>query len=118
MSNSFKIHPTHFSWGGENFSTGGYAPSVTGLWTSIYHKKQTFSCVINAHSQFLSSLTKCDLANQGVRQPVQPHTFNAQLLVFKETLAQSEFAVVNCSEVGMSVFHSTVLMRSLICLHL
>jgi len=29
----------------------------------------------------------------GVRQPVQPHTFCAWLLVFDETLAQSDFAV-------------------------
>jgi len=33
----------------------------------------------------LSALAKFDLANQGVRQPVQLHTFNAQLPVFKET---------------------------------
>jgi len=30
----------------------------------------------------------------GVRQPVQPHTFYARLLVFDETLAQPHFAVV------------------------
>jgi len=106
MSNNFKIRPTHFSWGGENFSRGGFAPLVTGLWTSIHHKKQTFSCALYTHSQFLCSLAKLDLVNQGVRQPVQPHTFNAQLLVFDETLAQSDFAVVNCFDVVMSVFHS------------
>jgi len=33
----------------------------------------------------LCSLVKFDLANQGLRQPVQPHTFSAQLLVFDET---------------------------------
>ena len=86
----------------------------TDLWTSINHKKQTFSCVLYAHSQFSCNLAKFDLANQGVRQPVQPHTFNAQLFVFNETLAQLDFAVVNCSDVGMSVFHSPVLTRSLI----
>jgi len=91
---------------------------VTGLWTSIHHKKQTFSCVLNAHSQFLCSLAKFDPANRGVRQPVQRHTFNAQLLVFDETLAQHDFAVVNCSDVGMIVFHSPVLTRSLIFLQL
>jgi len=73
-----------------------------------------FSCVLYAHSQFLCSLAKFDLANQGVRQPVQPHTFN----VFDETLAQPHFAVVNSSDVGMSVFHSPVLKRSLIFLQL
>jgi len=66
----------------------------------------------------LSVLAKFDLANQGVRQPVQPHTFNAQLPAFDETLAQPDFAVVNCSDVVMSVFHSPVLTRSLIFLQL
>ena len=85
----------------------------TGLWTSIHHKKQKLSCVLYPHSQFLCTLAKFDLANQGVRQPAQPHTSN-QLLVFDESLAQPDFAVVNCSDVVMSVFHSPVLTRSLI----
>ena len=94
---------------------GGLRPLLgTDLWTSIHHKKQMFSCVLYAHSQFLCGLVKFDLANQGLRQPVQPHTFNVQLLVFDETLVQPQFAVVNCSDVGMSVFHSHVLTRSLI----
>jgi len=92
--------------------------SDTDLWTSIDHKKQTFSCVLYAHSQFLCSLVKFDLANHGLRQPVQPHTFNAQLPVFKETLAQPRFAVVNCSDVVVSVFHSPILTCSLIFLQL
>jgi len=91
---------------------------VTGLWTSIHHKKQTFSCVLYAHSQFLCSVVKFDLANQSLRQPVQPHTLNAQLLVFDETLAQPHFAVVNCSDVVVSVFHSPILTPSLIFLQL
>jgi len=66
----------------------------------------------------LCSLAKFDLANQGVRQPVQPHTFNAQLPVFDKTLAQPDFAVVNCSDVVMSVLHFPVLARSLIFLQL
>jgi len=78
------------------------------LWTSIHHKKQTFSCVLYAHSQFLCSLVKFDLANQGLRQPVQPHIFNTQLLVFDETLAQPYFAVANGSDVVVSVFHSPI----------
>jgi len=45
----------------------------------------------------LCSLAKFNLANQGVRQPVQLHTYN-RLLVFDETLAQPDFAVVNCSD--------------------
>jgi len=66
----------------------------------------------------LRSLAKIDLANQGLRQPVQLHTFNAQLPVFKETLVQLDFVVVNCSDVVMSVFHSPVITRSLIFLQL
>jgi len=68
----------------------------------------------------LSVLSKFDLANQGVRQPVQLHTVtsSAQLPVFEETLAQPDFVVVNCSDVWMSVFHSPVLTRSLIFLQL
>jgi len=51
----------------------------------------------------LCSLARFDLANRGVRQPVQPHTY-ARLLVFDEILAQPHFAVVNCSDAVMSVF--------------
>jgi len=40
---------------------------------SIHNKN--FSCMLYAHSQFLSSSAKFDLANWGVRQPVKPHTF-------------------------------------------
>jgi len=43
------------------------------------------------------SLARFDLANESMRKLVQPHTFYAQLLVFDETLAQPDFAVVNCS---------------------
>ena len=103
MSNSFNIRPTNFSWEGGIFLGEASPPLVTGLRTSIHHEKQTFSCVLYAHFQFLCSLARIDLANQGLRQPVKPHTFN----VFDETLAQPHFAVVNCSDVvGMSVFHS------------
>jgi len=73
---------------------------------------------INIFLRTLSVLAKFDLANQGVRQPVQLHVFNAQLPVFDETLAQPDFVVVNCSDVVMSVFHSSVLTRSLIFLQL
>ena len=47
----------------------------------------------NIFLRTLSALAKFDLANQGVRQPVQLHTFNAQLPVFDETLAQPDFVV-------------------------
>jgi len=42
-----------------------------------------------------------DLANRGVYQPAQPHTFYSPLLVFDKTSAQLHFA--NCSDVVMSV---------------
>ena len=115
MSNSFKIYVQQFFLWGQKFSRGVFAPLlVTRLWTSIQHKKLTFSCILYAHSQFLCILVKFDLANQDLRQPVQPHTYN----VFDETLAQPHFAVVNCSDVVVSVFHSPVLTRSLMFLQL
>ena len=48
---------------------------------------------------------------------VQPNTY-ARLFVFDETLAQLHFAVVNWSDVVMSVSYSPVLTRSLIFLQL
>jgi len=84
----------------------------------MHHKKQKFSCVFYAHSQFLRTSVKFDFANQDLRQSVQPHTFNSQLLVFEETLAQPHFAVVNCSDAVISVFYSPVLTPSLILLQL
>jgi len=81
-------------------------------------KKQTLSCVLYAHSQFFCSLVKFDLAKQVLRQPVQPHTFNAQLLVFDETLVRPDFEVLNCSDVVVSVFHSPILTPSLVFLQL
>jgi len=62
----------------------------------------------------LYSTARFNLASRGVRQPVQPNTFYAPLLVFDKTLAQSRFAVVNCSDVVMCVFYSPILTRSLI----
>jgi len=51
----------------------------------------------------LCSSPRFDIASRGVRQPVQPHTY-AQWLVRDDPLAQSHFAVVNCSDAVMSVF--------------
>jgi len=65
-------------------------------WTSIHNKNRTFTTVIYAHSQFLCSLARFDLANLGVRHPVQPHLFCAPLLIFDKTSAQPDFAVANC----------------------
>jgi len=77
----------------------------------MHNKKSKVSCVFYAHShsQFLCSLARFDLANRGVCQPVQLHTFYARLVVFDKTLAQSHFAVVNCSDALMNVFYSRVL---------
>ena len=111
MCNSFKIRPAHFSCGGENFSKGDSTPDYGPVDFQTSQKANIFF-------RTLSALAKFDLANQGVRQPVQLHTFNAQLPVFKETLVQPDFVVVNCSEVVMSVFHSPVLTRNLLFLQL
>ena len=62
-----------------------------------------FFCVLCAHSQFLCSLARFDLANRDVRQIVQPHTFYAPLHVFDKTLAQLDFAVVNCFDAVVCV---------------
>ena len=59
----------------------------------------------------LCGLARFDLANRGVRQHIQPHTY-ARLLVFDEALVQSHFAVANCSDAVMSVFYSTFSTRS------
>jgi len=59
----------------------------------------------------LCNSARFELANLGVRQPVQLHTY-ARLLVFNETLAQPHFAVVNCSDAVMSVFSSPFPTRS------
>ena len=111
MCNSFKIRPAHFSCGGENFSKGGSPPGYGPMDFQTSQKANIFLRTLSAFAKF-------DLANQGVRQPVQLHTFHAQLPVFKETLVQPDFVVVNCSDVVMSVFHSPVLTRNLLFLQL
>jgi len=47
------------------------------------------------NSCVMCSLARFDLANRGVRQPIQPHTY-ARLLVFDETLAPASF----CSSIA------------------
>ena len=84
-------------------------------------KNWKFYCVLYAHSQFLCSFARLDLANRGVRQSVQPHTSYAPLLLFAESLAQGHFcnckllnaqpeifAVMNFCVVGLSVFSSDI----------
>jgi len=80
-------------------------------------KKRKFYCILYVHAQFVCSLARFDLANQGVLHPVQSHTFYARLLVFDKTSAQPDFAVVNWSDAMMSVFYFPVL-RNLIVLQL
>jgi len=75
-------------------------------------KNRTFSCVLYAYSQFLCSLARFDLASR----PVQPRTFYNRIR--RDILAQPDFAVVNCSDVVMSVFYSPVSMHNLIFLQL
>ena len=111
----------HFSCADETFSRGGFVPPWLRVCRLLYFTKNKrflayFMRILNSFSM-CSSVT-FDLANQGLRQPVQPHTFNSQLLAFAKTLAQPHFAVINGSDVGMSVFHSPVLMRSLVFLQL
>jgi len=113
MSNVSKYVQHIFLVGVKIFLRAALPALVTGLWTDFCTSQK-----INIFLRTLSVLAKFGLANQGVRQPVQLHTFNAQLPVFDKTLAQSDFAVVNCSDVVMSVFHSPVLTRSLISLQL
>ena len=55
----------------------------------------------------------------GVCASQSSHTpSHARLLLFDETLAQLDFAVVNCSDAVMSAFYSPVLTHSLIFLQL
>jgi len=103
--------------GGKNFSYADLAPPCYGP-VDFYTSQKT-----NIFLRTLSVLAKFDLENQGVLQPVQLHTvtFNAQLPVFDETLAQPDFvcvslpcfnaqpdifAVMNCCVVALSLFFS------------
>ena len=114
VQQNFPVGPKIFL--GEVSPPPGYRP--VDVFLCLVDVFQTFSCVLYAHSQFLCSLVKFDLAKQGLRQSVQPHTFKPKLLVIDETLAQPHFAVVNCSDVEVSVFHSPILTPRLIFLQL
>ena len=131
MSNSFKIRPTHFSWGGENFSKVGFSSPGYGPVDFYNHKKLTFSCVLYAHSQFLCSLAKFDLANQ-VCAPASPAAYlqYTTARIWRDLSAASFcsckllwrsgecvslpcfntqpdiFAVTNCCVVALSLFFS------------
>jgi len=47
------------------------------------------------------------------RPPSQPHTFSDRLLFDAKSAQRHVFSSVNCCIVALSVFHSTVFMRSL-----
>ena len=65
-----------------------------------------FSWVLYAHSQFLCSLARFYLANSGVRQTAQSHTFSCSTALIRRDISEPHFAVVNCSDVVMSVLFS------------
>jgi len=71
---------------------------------AMFMKKRSSGA--DAHSQFLCSLARFDLANRCVRQPVHPRLLYARLLVFDKTLAQPRFSAGNCSDELMSVLYS------------
>jgi len=73
----------------------------TAIW--LFWDKVSFFLVKIGWQTLLCSLARFDLANRTV-QAVQPHTY-ARLLIFNETLAQPNFAVVSCSDAVMSVFY-------------
>ena len=75
----------------------------TAIWVSLAFLGEGLAfCGEDRLATLLCSLARFDLANRGVCQPVQPHTY-ARLLVFDETLAQPHFAAVNFSDAVMSV---------------
>jgi len=78
-------------------------------------KKRKFSCILYAHSQFLCSLARFDLAN---RVCATQSSCTLSMIVIDETLVQPHFAVVNCSDSVMSVVYSPVLTHSLTFLQL
>ena len=92
-------------------------------------KNRKFSCVLHAHSQFLCSLARCDLANRGVLQRVQPRSAarirqdisaasfcsckllrcNDECVLLPCFNAQPDiFAVMNCCVVALSLYSSDI----------
>jgi len=75
-------------------------------------QKRKFSCTLHAHSQFLCSLVRLDLANRGVRHPVQPQTYAhdvMRVVLLPCFNAQPDiFAVMNCCVVALIVFSSDI----------
>ena len=81
-----------------------------------HNKKQNFL------AYFTRILNSCVVYKfqtvKGRRPPSQPHTFSDRKLFDKTFAWPDVFAVVSCRVLALSVFYSTVLMRSLIFLQL
>ena len=97
--------------------------SLVLCWGNVSNSKVTWNLhnyITFDHKMFggtkgiMSPLSK----SWGDMSPTSPHKLGPGLLVFDETLAQPDFAVVNCSDVVVSVFHSPVSTRGLILLKL
>jgi len=89
-----------------------FCPPSSCTYNTHIIKRLNCFCVLHAQSQLLCS-SKFRTLNPGCPLS-QPHTFSANLL-FVETFAQPDVsAVVNCPVAVLSLFCSTVLMRSLI----
>jgi len=77
----------------------------TATWRFLAYLGQGLAFFVEDRlATLLCSLVRFDLENQGVRRPVQPHTY-ARLLAFDEALVQSHGAV-------MSVFYAPFSTRS------
>ena len=107
-----------FPVGAKTFLRGDSPPWLRACGLPNITKSKHFLAYFIRFSKIRPVCAPASPANQGVRQPVQLHTFNAQLPVFKETLVQPDFVVATCSDVVMGVFHSPVLTRNLLFLQL
>ena len=67
MSNSFKLYPTHFSRGGEIFSSGTFAPLVTGL-----SRKPTYRVQVGGPVEKMLAVETLSATSK--RSIVQPQT--------------------------------------------
>ena len=59
------------------------------------NKKKSFFCVLYTHSQFLCTLARFDLANRGVRQPVQRTLSMLDCLYFEKLLSKNKANVAD-----------------------
>ena len=61
----------------------------------LYKQKKSFFCVLYTHSQFLCTLARFDLANRGVRQPVQRTLSMLDCLYFEKLLSKNKANVAD-----------------------